>query len=884
MILLRWRSMEPIRKVPLESMSLELSERESTASITPADMTGISLDSWLQDETEPGKGIVWRVRNIRNDYTNDTPEVELEHVVNSLKDDLLFGEITPAVITGDAKATVCTARQAVEYILSKQTSKDWVLGTFDYGNVSNAYKFDGDSLFDALEEVTKTLEGARWSYGLGGYPFKLNITRKTDTVESELRPARNLQTITKTVDKSGMYTRIYPIGYDDLHLSGTGYIERNVNLYGLVSHTETDTSRKTEAELRAWAETRLAVHCEPKVTIEVDGLELAEATGVPLDKLWLGFRCRIPLWEFGTEITERIESLSYPDKLNQPEVVQITLANEREDVTRIIADLMKSGGKGGRSAAREAKEDHAWMVDTDTHVGLVAESIAGKDGVDWRRFSELFVDGDGIHARVETTEGRVGTLEVNEVEIRGRVEDAEGNIGTLTVRADLIEERVSDAEGNIGTLTVRADEIEGRVETAEGNIGTLEITAKSLTGRVTTAEGNIGELQITANSLTGSVSELVDENTRIEGKLVVTAGSAGLTASLTDDREVLAYTNSGKFPATGDANYLYYDKTDKIYYEWKNNHYVACAGPGATIAAGDICVAINESGESEATINASKIYLLGQTIANTITADYINSKIADMASVVISNLSVTSDLKVSTGQYEQSVKGAVWDLNLVNNQDGSYTLQRKRFNDSAWVDVGTFSRATTPPTLSGSWSGGTLTVTSNPAPVSTFQRALSAGAKEKADGTAYDGGTTFYVPIQSYETGVTPPTYENTGYRAYVDATLTYNNGRSAGMHEYYTSGNWAKATSTNDWYAMIPTETNSGSEPWDCGAIDAYTAAANAVVWPAQVSGQSSHVNFSFTVPNTSLGTSSRTYTLSKDSAGCYVTHNNTLVAVLLF
>ena len=328
MILLRWRSMEPIRKVPLESMSLELSERESTASITPADMTGISLDSWLQDETEPGKGIVWRVRNIRNDYTNDTPEVELEHVVNSLKDDLLFGEITPAVITGDAKATVCTARQAVEYILSKQTSKDWVLGTFDYGNVSNAYKFDGDSLFDALEEVTKTLEGARWSYGLGGYPFKLNITQKTDTVESELRPARNLQTITKTVDKSGMYTRIYPIGYDDLHLSGAGYIERNVNLYGLVSHTETDTSRKTEAELRAWAETRLAVHCEPKVTIEVDGLELAEATGVPLDKLWLGFRCRIPLWEFGTEITERIESLSYPDMMNQPEVVQITLANE----------------------------------------------------------------------------------------------------------------------------------------------------------------------------------------------------------------------------------------------------------------------------------------------------------------------------------------------------------------------------------------------------------------------------------------------------------------------------------------------------------------------------------------------------------------------------
>jgi hypothetical protein len=202
MILLEGQSLNRARKIPLEALNIQLKERDSTATMTPVDMTGIGVNSWVQSEDGPGAGSVWRVRSIRSDILTDTPQVQLEHMIGSLRDNIIFGEITPKVITGNSKATVCTADQAIRFILSHQD--DWVLGSFDYPGVSNPYKFDGDSLYDALETVTNSLKDAWWSYNMSVYPFRLNITRKGNAVGSEMRAGRNLRTITRTIDKTAM--------------------------------------------------------------------------------------------------------------------------------------------------------------------------------------------------------------------------------------------------------------------------------------------------------------------------------------------------------------------------------------------------------------------------------------------------------------------------------------------------------------------------------------------------------------------------------------------------------------------------------------------------------------------------------------------------------
>lgn len=432
MIILSGHSLTALKKVDLEKQTLSLKERDSTSMIQPADMSDITINSWFQDERSPGAGIVWRVRNLQQMYDQKAAQVQLEHVIMVLKDSIMFGEVTPATITGNDGATTCTARQAITYILNQQS--DWILYTLDasYENVSNNYKFNGDSLYDALDNVTKTLSDAWWTYDMSVYPFRLNITPRPSGVTCEMRPSRNLRTVSRTIDRTNMFTRFYPIGYDDLHISGN-YVSQNENLYGVVSKVEVDTSRTTTAELTAWANERLSRHSEPTITIVADGLELAAATGESLDALTLGRICRVYVDEFGTTIQERITELSYSDKVNQPESVRVTMSNHRDDVMQFLADEIKNGagpsgngrsGGGGRGGAVQQREDHAWFEDTDEHVAMVAEGIVGTDAQgnpNWVRLSQLIVDGAGIHGDVTSLlDGELyhqANIEMNESKI-----------------------------------------------------------------------------------------------------------------------------------------------------------------------------------------------------------------------------------------------------------------------------------------------------------------------------------------------------------------------------------------------------------------------------------------------------------------------------------
>ena len=425
MKLLAGRSLTVSQIIPAEKMSLQLKERDSTASLTPVSLDGISIGNWMQDDTDPGCGIVWRVRSISQAFATRTPAVELEHAIATLRDRILFGEHKPPQITGTTGATTATAEQAVRYILGMQS--DWVLDQFDYSSVSNPYKFDGETLFDALEIVSNSLEDAWWSYDFSTYPFKLSITQKSSSVSGELRANRNLKTISRKTDKSGMFTRFYPIGKNDLHIDSE-YVEKNANLYGVISKVATDQSIETKAELTRWANEQLAIHAEPVVTVDVEGIELSRATGETLDQFTLGTMCRIPLPEFSTTITERIISISYSDKLSNPEVVKITLANNRTDIARIVADAIKKSGKKSRTSAKKGKNDNAWFEDTNDHVSMVARGIIGVDAhgqPNWVRLSEFIADGEGLHAKVETQmEGvtnRVSSLEITESEIRSDV-------------------------------------------------------------------------------------------------------------------------------------------------------------------------------------------------------------------------------------------------------------------------------------------------------------------------------------------------------------------------------------------------------------------------------------------------------------------------------
>ena len=477
MRLLSGHSLTPVRTIPLESMQMSLKEREATANIVPVDMDGIVVNAWLQDDTNPGKGIVWRVKSIKRSFDTDTYTVQLEHVIAALKDLILFGEVKPGKMSGRSSDTSCTAKQAITYILKQ--SADWTVGTIDYTD-SNPYKFDGDTLYDALETVSDSLDEPVWSYDFSSYPFKLSITKRNTSVDSEMRANRNLRTISRTVDTSGMYTRFYPIGKDDLHINGN-YVEKNTATYGVISRVETDQSLDTKNELKRWANQRLKKHAQPTVTIEIEGFELADATGEPLDRLTLNRVMRVPLPEFGTTIQEKITALSYADKIRQPEIVKVTLANTRMDVTRIIADMIKSGGRGSRTSSRKGAEDRAWMEDTNDHVALCAKGIIGTDAQgnpNWERLSKIVVDGNGIHQTVTD-------IVKGQKQFESRIDQDEKSIGLVVGNYDGNGRYIKAGQiclainnDNSSSALIQADKIK-----LEGNVSlndTMKVTEKSV--------------------------------------------------------------------------------------------------------------------------------------------------------------------------------------------------------------------------------------------------------------------------------------------------------------------------------------------------------------------------------------------------------------------
>ena len=425
-----------------ERQPLNLDGQKSTSSLTIGpEAPEIPIGAWMLDDEDPGAGIVWRVKTVDTQFETKTRTVQLEHIVNTLKDISIFGEIAPKNITGNAGSTTCTARQAFEFILARHDC--WQLGTMagEFENISNPYSFNGEDLLSAMETITSSLEDAYWDFDLTSLPFRVNILKLGEDVGCEMRMSRNITTLRKTVDRSRMYTRIYPIGENDIHIDGD-YISQNVDSYGLVVKIETDSSKKTKAELLQWAQERLARHCEPSVTITISGIELSEATGEPLDHFREHTKCRVPLPEFGTTITEKVTKLSWRDKIHEKKNVTITLANQREDIASIVNRINKKNGAGARAKAKKDKEDHAWFVDTEDHVGMVAEAIIGQgpDGVDWSRVASLIVDGEGIHGRVTRAEGYLVTmqssLDMNEESLRIAFETAESLRSSFVMSAE----------------------------------------------------------------------------------------------------------------------------------------------------------------------------------------------------------------------------------------------------------------------------------------------------------------------------------------------------------------------------------------------------------------------------------------------------------------
>jgi hypothetical protein len=307
------RSLKEIKRLHPKSQSAEINLTPlSTASLVLTDGEGVRVRDFIELYTSRGSAGIFRVKSPNNGYGTYSDTISLEHGICVLGDAIIPGEET---ITG-------TPRQVFERLMSHQAAKIggvnmWTLGDVEAPDTETiTYDNRNASTLHALLDVLEMLDRYRLAFDQSGFPWVMHVRKLETAASCEGRLGRNVATAHVTIDDTNLCTRVYSD-----RLPG-GYMQLTEDPeWGIVEHTldfdDAMPKEKVEAECRKYLEARQA----PAIAVEIDGFELAAATGEKLDEFDVGRMMRLALPMYGVVVEERITAISYSAMLLQPETV-----------------------------------------------------------------------------------------------------------------------------------------------------------------------------------------------------------------------------------------------------------------------------------------------------------------------------------------------------------------------------------------------------------------------------------------------------------------------------------------------------------------------------------------------------------------------------------
>lgn len=265
-----------------------------------------------------------------------------EHVLATLLSDVLFqyhqyggGGIKTADV--------------LNYVLARQTTRNWVLGDCDFKRYFE-YNWENSTLLAALFAVPECFDTEyMWQWDTTVYPWTISLVAPQDTLKSEIRYAKNMTSIVKTVDASSIANRIYALGYGEgvnqLTISsvnnGVPYVEdaMSIQQYGLCSSILVDSRYEVAENLKGYAEQLLAELKEPYISYEIGAIDLHRLTGDAFSKFRPGEIVRVVDEADGVNLRTRIVSVEKSDAQGDPGNISVTIANKTKDIAGSISDL-----------------------------------------------------------------------------------------------------------------------------------------------------------------------------------------------------------------------------------------------------------------------------------------------------------------------------------------------------------------------------------------------------------------------------------------------------------------------------------------------------------------------------------------------------------------
>ena len=265
-----------------------------------------------------------------------------EHVLATLLNDVLF-QYHQCGGTGIRTAAV------LNYILARQTVKNWVLGSCEFTRQFE-YNWENSTLLSALFAVPECFDSDYlWEWDTTGYPWTLSLVAPSEKLKSEIRYAKNMTNIKKTLDATGIANRIYALGYGEgvnqLTIAGVNgglpYVEDALSIekYGLCSTILVDTRYEVAENLKAYAKQILRESAEPYVSYEIGAIDLHRLTKDAFSRFRPGEIVRVIDDEDKINLRTRIVSVTKDDAQGDPGTVTVTLANKSQDIAGSISDL-----------------------------------------------------------------------------------------------------------------------------------------------------------------------------------------------------------------------------------------------------------------------------------------------------------------------------------------------------------------------------------------------------------------------------------------------------------------------------------------------------------------------------------------------------------------
>lgn len=513
--------------------SLRLRETSYAQMTLPDSAPAVAMHDWMELYTQRGSIGLFRVTNIVRTEAHDIT-LTLRHAIDTLSDGVWRAQLD---YDGDVPGFLAT-------LLAQQPAARWQLGTCAD---TSAYKRAGINytrLSDLLWELADARRAYYFDYDLTTTPWTLNMLALPTEPSAEIRLSRNVQTAQITRDDADMCNRLHVSVNTQTTVDSvtTNAVElRTYNdaasqaVYGVIEKTA-DIDTVDVADPDAWAADQLARRSEPSVQITIEGYELAAQTGDSWDEMSRGRLVRCVLRDMGTVVNERVEGVTYPDALGQPERVTVELANRLPKFSETIAGLQQETARLG-GAARGAARSAASADQLEHWAMIVTEQAEALDGTGLMELWETGivldpVTGATIYSLNQGFESQHAAINVNAQAIvseAARAQQVEGGLSTGISRveqtADSVSAEVTNARDGESSLSARLGIMAGEI-TSKVSAGDIASTINQTAQSVLIQAGKI-DLQgyVTASQLSATNAEITNLKT---GQTVATALKATL--------------------------------------------------------------------------------------------------------------------------------------------------------------------------------------------------------------------------------------------------------------------------------------------------------------------------------------------------------------------